>query len=132
MPCDLAKQCRQRDAYFRNSQRIIFASSVQMSNGRKTSQRLVSNWVCDPEFYDLIRAQRFNQLERRTECDDFPVVHDRHAIAKTRRLFHVVSRQEDSAASRTEFINHVPQRQAGLRIQTSGRLIQKQKFRIAD
>src|SRR6185503_6707569 len=102
-----------------------------MSNGGKTLQRIFCKFLCDTEFYDLIRSERFDQISRRAERDHFSMIHDGDAIAETRRLFHVVSRQKNCAATGAKFFDDVPERETRLRIEPGGRLIKKQQLRIA-
>src|SRR6185369_7077001 len=102
-----------------------------MSNGGKTFQSIFGKFFRDTEFYDLIGAERFDQISRRAECDHFPMIHDGDAIAETRRLFHIVSRQKNGAATGAKFFDDVPERETRLRIEPGGRLIKKQQLRIA-
>src|SRR5690349_19772656 len=102
-----------------------------MINCWKTRQRLVCKLARDTEFDDLIRAERFDQLSGRSERNDFSVIHDRDAVAETRRFFHVVGCQQDGTATGAKFFDDVPQRETRLWIEPGGRLIQKQQLRIA-
>src|SRR6185503_18151322 len=87
---DLGKQCRQSHSDLGNGECINVAAFVQVIDCRKSLQRIFCKLLRDTEFYDLIGAERFNQLGRRSECDHLPVVHDRNAVAKTCGFFHVV------------------------------------------
>src|SRR5689334_11194351 len=60
------------------------------------------------------------------------MVHDRDAIAESRRLLHVVCGQKHRAATRTKFLDDVPQRKTCLRIETSRRFVQEQKLRVTN
>src|ERR1043166_6950530 len=101
-----------------------------MTHGWKIRQGIVGDLFCDSKFDDLIRAQRFDQLERRSQSDYLSVVHNRHAVTETRRRFHVVGSEENGAASFAKSFHDVPERQTRLRIQTGGRLIKKEELRI--
>src|ERR1043166_1103610 len=102
-----------------------------MIDGGELLQRIFCKLMRDTELDDLIGAKGFDQLGRRAERDHFSVVHDRDAVAETRRLFHVMCRQENRAAARAEFLDDVPEREARLRIESGGRFIEKQQLRIA-
>src|ERR1044072_9540578 len=102
-----------------------------MIDSGKLLQLIFCKLLCDTELDDLIGAERFDQLGRRAECDHFSVVHDRDAIAETRRLFHVVRRQENRVAARAKSLDDVPERQARLRIEPGSWFIEKQQIMIA-
>src|SRR5918912_2834834 len=84
------------------------------------------------ELDDLIGVQRFDQLGRRPQGDDAPAIHDRHAVAQSRRLFHVVRREDDRAAAGPELLNDLPESQSRLRVKAGRRLIKKEQLRIVD
>src|SRR5215211_5286566 len=101
-----------------------------MTDRRKAPQRIVCKGVGSAELYNLIGAKRFNQLGRCSERDDFPMVHNRHAVAESRRFFHVVSGQKDRATTGAKFFHDVPKRQTCLWIKPGGWLVKKQQFGI--
>src|ERR1051325_6553761 len=105
------EQCGQSNGNLGDCQCVNLVAFVQMIDSGKLLQRIFCKLLCDTELDDLIGAERFDQLGRRAECDHFSVVHDRDAIAETRRLFHVVRRQENRAAARAKSLDDVPERQ---------------------
>src|SRR6185436_6219275 len=102
-----------------------------MTNRGKTRQCIVSDLLRDAKFDDLICAQRFDQLGWRAQRNDFPMIHDRYAVAQPGSLFHIVCSQQDGAAAFTKSVDDIPKRQASLRIQTSRRFIEEEKLRVA-
>ena len=60
------------------------------------------------------------------------VIDDRDAIAEPLRLFHVVSSKDDRLSFRLELGDEIPLLPAGLRIESGGRLIEKEKLWIAN
>src|SRR5262245_39510248 len=79
----------------------------------------------------MLATERCDQLARRSECDDFAMIYDRHAIAQFVRLIHVMRREQDCAPLLAEAADDVPKLAASLRIKTCRGLIQKQQIRIA-
>ena len=73
-----------------------------------------------------------DQLARRAERDHLAVIDDRDAVAEHLRFVHVVRREHDRAAERFEFGDQIPELAARLRIETGGRLVEKEQIGIAD
>ena len=86
----------------------------------------------DGELHNVLAAQRSNQLRRRSQRNDPSVIHDADAVAEPLRLIHVVGGQDDGATRLFELVHEVPQMTPRLRVEASGRLIEKKQFRIAD
>ena len=57
------------------------------------------------------------------------MLHDRHALAKPLRLFHVVGGEEDRLSFAMQLQQDVPERQAALRIDAGGRFVEEEHFR---
>ena len=79
-----------------------------MTNCRKPRQRIFRKLARDTEFDDLVGAERFDQLGGRSERDHFSMVHDRDAVAETRRFFHVVGCQQDRCRHRRGIFRRCP------------------------
>ena len=79
--------------------------------------------------HDAARADRRLQLRRRVESEDVAVIHDRHPVAELVGFFHVVRRQQDGLAVVVEIAEDLPQRDAALRIEARGRLVEEQHLR---
>ena len=60
------------------------------------------------------------------------MVHDGHAVAQLGGFLHVVGREHDRLALGLESFDQVPERAPRLRVQTSGRLVQEDQFRVVD
>ncbi len=60
------------------------------------------------------------------------MVHDRHAIAQLVGLLHVVGGQQDRLALAVELAEDLPQREAALRIEARGRLVEEQHRRAVE
>ncbi len=73
-----------------------------------------------------------DQLPRRAERDHFAVIDDRDAVAQNLGFVHVVRREHDRAAVRLEVGDQIPELAARLRIETGGRLVEKEQVGIAD
>ena len=81
------------------------------------------------ELDHVLRAQRRDQLPGRAEGDRLAVVHDRHAVAQPRGFFHVVGRQQHGAPARLERLDDAPGREARLRVESGGGLVEEQQLR---
>ena len=68
----------------------------------------------------------------RVEREDLAVVHDRHPIAELVGLLHVVGRQQDRLPLAVQLAEDLPQRQAALRVQARGRLVEEQHRRAVE
>jgi hypothetical protein len=76
-------------------------------------------------------GQRPDQIGRHALRDDTSVIDDRDTVAQELGFVHVVRRQQDGAAVATERPQRLPQLAARLRVQTRGRLVEKQQLRTA-
>ena len=65
-----------------------------------------------------------DQLLRRAADQDLRLVHDDQAVAKLRRLFHVVGREQDRHAAALELADFLPEDVARLRVEAGGRLVE--------
>jgi hypothetical protein len=70
---------------------------------------------------DCVGTDTLFELGGRAQGQDPTAVHDRDPVAELVRFLHVVGCQQDRLALLIELAKHLPQRQAALRIQTSGR-----------
>src|SRR6266852_4536414 len=84
------------------------------------------------ELHQLVRAVRSDQFPRRSEGDDFAMVHDGYAVAKLLGFVHVMGCEQNGAAGLLEFLDQFPKLPAGLRVKASGGLIEKQEVGIAN
>ena len=66
------------------------------------------------------------RLIRGVEREQPPVVDDRHPLAELVGLFHVVRGEHDRLAVGVELADDVPQREAALRVEARGRLVEEQ------
>jgi len=67
----------------------------------------------------------FFQFGRCIKCEYFAMIHDGYALAKLVGLFHVMRGQEGGHALLVERANAIPQKQARLRIEAVGRLVEE-------
>ena len=66
----------------------------------------------------------------RVEGEDAAVVHDRDPVAELVGLLHVVRGEEDRLALVVELAEDLPEREAALRIEPGGRLVEEQDLRL--
>jgi len=59
----------------------------------------------DGELDNVLAADRGDQLLRRSQRDDFAVIHDGHAVAEALGFFHVMRGEDDGAAGLLESID---------------------------
>src|ERR1041385_1458928 len=76
-------------------------------------------------FHYLCPTERLDQFSGRAQGDDFPLVHDGHAIAKTLCLIHVMRSQQNRAAFAFESLDQSPKLPPRLRVETGRRLVEK-------
>ena len=74
---------------------------------------------------DGVGPGRRLQLVGRAECEQAPVVDDRQPVAELVGLLHVVGGEEDRLALAVELAEHLPQREAALRVEPGGRLVEE-------
>ena len=86
----------------------------------------------DIELDDFMCAERLDQFRRRAQCDDLAVIHDRDAIAESRGFFHVVRGHQHGASARAKLLDHFPEVESRLWIETGGRLIEEENVGIVD
>jgi hypothetical protein len=79
----------------------------------------------------MLGAKRLDQLEWCAQGDDFSVIDDRDAVAEDLRFVHIVCGEQDRSAARLELRDQIPELPARLRIEPGGRLVEKEKIRIA-
>src|SRR6185312_6737269 len=83
------------------------------------------------KFHDVMAAEPGNQVRRRSLGNDLPMVDDSQAVAQTFSFLHVVRGKKHGAAALLESANNVPKLATALRVESGGRLVEKQNFRIA-
>ena len=66
------------------------------------------------------------------EREQLAVVDDGDPIAELVGLFHVVRREHDGLALRVELAHDVPQREAALRVEARGRLVEEEHIGIVE
>src|SRR6185436_12407515 len=98
----------------------------------KAGQSAVLKLPLNAELDDLISAQRIDQRRGCAERDHPSMVHYRNPIAQPGGFLHVVRGQDYRAASGPEDLYYAPELQSSLRVETCGRLIEKEKVRVAD
>src|SRR6202035_3511703 len=76
-------------------------------------------------------AQSFNQIGRRTFGNDLAMIHDHQAVAQAFSLVHVMRGQQNCPSAPLKVANDVPELAAALRIEASGRLVEKKNFGIS-
>ena len=76
--------------------------------------------------------RRIDQLADGPQLEDLAVVHDRQAVAQDLGFLHVVRRQEDRPALRSEPPDDVPQRAPGGRVHAGRRLVEEHELGVAD
>ena len=69
------------------------------------------------------------ELLRRAEREQLAVVDDREPVAELVGLFHVVRGEEDGLAVAVQLAEDLPQRDATLRVEAGGRLVEEQDGR---
>ncbi len=74
-------------------------------------------------------TERF-ELRRGAQGDQPPVIDDRHALAEDIGLLHVVRRQDNRPPAAVVLAHQVPEKQACLRIEAGGGLIEKENLRV--
>src|SRR5579863_4528809 len=84
------------------------------------------------KFHHMMSAQPVDQISGRSFGDDLAMIDNCQPVAQAFGLVHVMRGQQHRAAIALEDANDVPQLASALRIESRGRLIQKQNFRIAD
>ena len=72
--------------------------------------------------------ERRDELSRRAERDQLPLIHDPDAIAQGVRFVHVMRGDQNRAALFAEPLEHRPQLTTRLRIETGRRLVEKQQL----
>src|ERR1700722_2903559 len=87
--------------------------------------------VSDRELHNMFPTNRGDQFFGAVECDDSPVIHDRHPITQPFCFIHIVRGEDDGATGLLEAVDQVPQGAARLWIETGSRLVEKQQLRIA-
>ena len=60
------------------------------------------------------------------------MVHDRHPTRQLLGLLHVVGGQQDRLAGRVQLAEDLPQRDAALRVEAGGRLVEEQDLRSVE
>src|ERR1700686_5273521 len=83
------------------------------------------------ELHDVMAAQSFNQIGRRTFGNDLAMIHDHKAVAKAFSLVHVMRGQQNCPSAPLKVANDVPELAAALRIESGGRLIEKKNSGIS-
>ena len=76
------------------------------------------------------REKVVDELPRRIEGDDVPLVHDRDSIAKDLGLIEVVRGQEDRGSAGLDASDELPEIAPRLRVQSRRRLVEKQDLRL--
>ena len=85
---------------------------------------MANSTICSPPIEAI-------SCSRTVECNDPPMIHNRHPVAQPLRLIHIVRSQDNGAAGLLEPVDQVPQVTPRLRVETGGRLIEKQQLWIA-
>ena len=96
------EQRRHREVHLRGDQRRSRRSRARtpLHARQRPQHRFVGqrHALGHRELDDVLGAERANELARRAERDDPPLVDDGDAVAERLGLVHVVRRQEDRAA----------------------------------
>src|SRR2546428_213859 len=120
---------------FLNAMPRAKASTIGNPNTRQYGELVhggcAARSVRQRELDHVLRAERGDELAWRAQRDHLAVVHDRHAVAQALGLFHVMGGQEHAAAPSPEGGDDVPQLATGLRVETRGRLVEKQELGTA-
>lgn len=66
------------------------------------------------------------ELFGRSQREQLPVIDDREPVAELIGFFHVVRGQQDRLTLSVQFAEDLPEREAALRIQPGGRLVEEQ------
>src|SRR5690242_3864150 len=74
----------------------------------------------------------FLESPRRIEGEQLPTIDDADAVAEAVRLLHVVRRHHDRAPLIVQVTQNAPEVETCLRIETDGRLIEKEHVRFVD
>ena len=83
------------------------------------------------ELDDVFAAEPRDQLPRRAQRDDLPLIDHGDAVAQPFGFVHVVRREHHRAARLAEAVNHFPELPPRLRIEAGRRLVEKKELRIA-
>jgi hypothetical protein len=130
------EQRRHSPMHLPDRQPPAFSLSTRAIDTRQREQVLLGQRgiyaAVDCELDDVFGAQRGNQLARRAERNDAAMIHDRNAIAESRRFLHVVGGEKHRPSARLQSLDNLPRLMPRLRVEPGRGLIEEQQLRIAD